>query len=330
MYNTREIENNITFDKILSLVNDYFIYCYYLGREIKINKPTHSPLRKDNNPSWAIYRNKKGILKYKDFATGESGNAVTLVQELYKLKYGEALRKIWQDLVVKKPTNILSSNLKENNTTRKDSIIQIKKKNFIDQDIKFWKQYNISKDTLKLYKVFPIQTFWVNEIQGFVYTNKEPMYAYSIYDKFKIYRPYSKKADKWRNNCSGYDIQGLEQLKDKGNLLIITKSMKDVMVLYELGYSAIAPQSEAVAIPKIILDHLRLRFKNIIVLYDNDEGGIQGATKLSERYSIPYIYIPKQYLDIYNVKDISDFIKSFGKKETLKILKELLNEPNRK
>lgn len=324
MYNTREVEDNITFDKILSLVDDYYIYCYYLGKEIKINKPISSPLRKDVHPSWSLYRNGRGILKYKDFATGESGNIVTLVQELFTLRYNQALKKIWDDIIVKKPIVLKKYEQTENKSSK--YIIEVKKKNFTDKDIEFWNKYCITKNTLKYFKVFPIATFWVDEIQSFSYTDEEPMYAYSIYDKFKIYRPYSRKSNKWRNNCTSYDIQGLEQLDEKGELLIITKSLKDVMVLYELGYNSISPQSELSGIPKIIIDHLKLRFKDIIIMFDYDEGGIQGAKKLAEKYSIPYIFIPKHYYDLYNIKDISDFIKEFGKETTLNMIKELLNE----
>lgn len=325
MYNTREVEDNITLDKILSLVNDYYIYCYYLGKEIKVNKPISSPLRKDNHPSWSLYRNKKGILVYKDFATGESGNVINLVQLLFELKYHDALKKVWQDIIVKKQVSLRKATDKLELQTDNRNIIQIKRKNYTEKDILFWGQYKITKDTLKLYKVSPISTFWINEVQYYTYTEKEPMYAYSIYDKFKIYRPYSKRLEKWRNNCTSYDIQGLEQLCEKGDLLIITKSLKDVMVLHELGYNAIAPQSEVSSIPKIIMDHLKIRFKNIIILFDYDEGGIQGSNKLSEKYSIPHTFIPKHYLDLYQIKDVSDFIKEFDTIKTLEMLKELLN-----
>lgn len=328
MYNTREAEDNITFDKILNLVDDYFIYCYYLGKEIQINKPISSPLRKDNHPSWSLYRNRRGILIWKDFATGDSGNVVNLLMQMESLRYHEALKKIWNDVIIHKSVSLRKATDKmKTNTEESKNVIEIKKKNYTDKDLEFWGKYHITKDTLKLYKVFPISTFWLNEVQmNFFYTDKEPMYAYSIYDKFKIYRPYSRRTDKWRNNCSSFDVQGMEQLAENGKLLIITKSLKDVMVLSELGYNAIAPQSENSSIPKIIMDHLKLRFKRIVILFDYDEGGIQGAKKLSEKYSIPHTFIPKHYLDLYQIKDVSDFIKEFGKERTDEMIRELLNE----
>jgi DNA primase len=270
-------------------------------------------------------------MKYKDFATGDTGNVVDLLQKMENLKYHEALKKIWNDVILQKSVSLRKASDKIVKPEVIENIIEVKKKNFTENDILFWSKYHITKDTLKLYKVFPISTFWMNEIQAnFFYTEKEPMYAYSIYDKYKIYRPYSRRLEKWRNNCSSFDIQGIEQLADNGDLLIITKSLKDVMVLHELGYNAIAPQSENSSIPKVIMDHLKLRFEKIIILFDYDEGGILGAKKLSEKYLIPYIFIPKHYLDLYHIKDISDFIKEFGKEQTEIMIKELLDEnPNK-
>ena len=39
-------------------------------------------------------------------------------------------------------------------------------------------------------------------------------------------------------------LQGAHQLPAEGELLVVTKSMKDVMCLYSLGITAIAPNSE--------------------------------------------------------------------------------------
>ena len=47
------------------------------------------------------------------------------------------------------------------------------------------------------------------------------MYAYKVYNNFKIYRPLADKYTKWRNNLTDYDIQGYEQLPQKGDILFI-------------------------------------------------------------------------------------------------------------
>lgn len=151
------------------------------------------------------------------------------------------------------------------------------------------------------------------------------MYAYKIFDKFKIYRPLSEtRKDKWRTNCTSIDLQGYEQLPDKGDLLIITKSLKDVMVLHELGYNAVALQSENDHLYKSIYNNLQQRFKRIVILFDNDKPGLEASIKLSNKYNIPRIYIDSGLYELYKVKDISDYIKVFGKDSAGELLKSLL------
>ena len=137
-----------------------------------------------------------------------------------------------------------------------------------------------------------------------------------MYNKFKIYRPYNKVNEKWLTNCTITDIQGYEQLPNSGDLLIITKSLKDVMTLYSLGYTAIAVNSENTLIPKIIMSDIKKRFKKIIVFFDNDKSGIDGATKFCKEFSIPNMQTPEG-----GAKDISDFIKAYNITKTLKFIK---------
>ena len=326
MYNTLTVTDDITLDKILKLVDEYHIYSHYLGYSVKINRPMTSPFRKDNNPSWSLFRSKRNEIMFKDFATGETGNVVKFVQVLFDIKYHEALNKIWKDLIsngaVKQKIPRIEQELKE-----PSKVISIKRKYFTKTDEDYWIQYGIDKEVLNYFNVIPISSFWVNDIQqSFIYDKDCPMYAYKIFNKFKIYRPYSKRReDKWRNNCGPYDIQGWEQLQDDNDLLIITSSLKDVMTLYTLGYNAIAPQSENSAIPKTIIDNLKGRFKEIIILFDNDEPGLNAAKKLAEKHNLNYIYIPLN-LVLFDVKDTSDLVKEMGTEVAKDTIKQILNE----
>jgi len=74
------------------------------------------------------------------------------------------------------------------------------------------------------------------------------------------------------------------------------------------------------------MTEMKARFKEIIIFFDYDEGGVKGAEKLSERHNIKYKFISKHYLDLYSIKDISDFRKEMGEDETIQLLKELFNE----
>ena len=135
------------------------------------------------------------------------------------------------------------------------------------------------------------------------------MYAYKVYDRFKIYRPLASKYTKWRTNLTNRHVQGLSELpQEGGNLLIITKSLKDVMCLYEMGFNAIAASSETTFIPDDILNLLQTKWKNIIILYDRDKTGMKTAREYSKKYGLDAIFVHKKF----KAKDISDAVRDNG------------------
>jgi len=84
------------------------------------------------------------------------------------------------------------------------------------------------------------------------------------------------------------------------------------MVLYTLGFNAIAPQSESTIISEEYVNEIYKRFNYIVVLFDNDKAGIAGANKYKELYGFNTIEIPTRF----GVKDISDFRKKFKFRKT--------------
>jgi len=133
------------------------------------------------------------------------------------------------------------------------------------------------------------------------------MYAYKVYDKFKIYRPLASKYTKWRTNLTNRHVQGLAELpQEGGKILIITKSLKDVMCLYEMGFNAIAASSETTFIPDDILQLLKSKWDHIVILYDRDKTGMLKARDYSRQYKLDCIFVHKKF----KAKDISDAVKS--------------------
>lgn len=327
VYNTAKVTDELTLDKILTKLDPYDIYAFYIGKEVKLNKPISSPLREDKNPSWALFKARSGDLMYKDFATGESGSVVHLVKNMFDLTYYKALEKIWADMMTGDKQKNGHIRPKIERINKIETELTVKRKYFTQTDDKYWNQFRIRRSTLKFFNVTPILMYWHNGIQGsLTYSKSSPLYSYKIFDKFKLYKPYAKyKKDKWRNNCGSYDLQGLEQLPESGDLLIITKSLKDVMVLYEHRYASVAPQSEISIIPMVLMEHLKTRFKKIIVFFDYDDGGVKGAETLCKKHDLEKVFISKHYLEIYGIKDISDFAKEMSEQKTIELLKELFD-----
>ena len=311
-----KLPDNITLDWILSKVTEYDIYAKYIG-QFKVGMIYNSPFRKDKNPSFGIYYSKRTKqLLFKDHGTGECGNVIKFVSLFTgKTEYNDILSDIVDKLNITNNTKLVSS---KQYIPPTETVIGVVRQEFTDVDINYWKQFNISINTLKKFNVNSIKYYLCNGIVKRTYKRENPMYAYKVYNNFKIYRPLADKYTKWRNNLTDYDIQGYEQLPQKGDILFITKSMKDVMCLHEMGYPAVSPSSESTFLPKDVLEQLKTRFKRIIILFDRDVAGVKRSRKLSRETGLEAIFINKKF----KAKDVSDAVKANSFEE----IKNWLNE----
>jgi 5S rRNA maturation endonuclease (ribonuclease M5) len=299
-----KLPDNITLDWILSKVTEYDIYAKYIG-QFKVGMIYNSPFRKDKNPSFGIYYSKRTKqLLFKDHGTGECGNVIKFVSLFTgKTEYNDILSDIVDKLNITNNTKLVSSKQYIQPT---ETVIGVVRQEFTNVDINYWKQFNISINTLKKFNVNSIKYYLCNGIVKGTYKRENPMYAYKVYNNFKIYRPLADKYTKWRNNLTDYDIQGYEQLPQKGDILFITKSMKDVMCLHEMGYPAVSPSSESTFLPKDVLEQLKTRFKRIIILFDRDTSGVKRSRKLSRETGLEAMFINKKF----KAKDVSDAVKA--------------------
>lgn len=299
-------EPDITLDWILSKVTEYEIYSKYLG-DFKVGMIYNSPFRQDKNPSFGIFQSRKNHqLLFKDHGTGECGNIIKFVQ-LYtgKTEYKDILKDIVDKLNITNKTKLSSS---KDYKPSSETIIGVVRQDFTQEDINYWNQFNIDLNTLKFFQVDSIKYYLNNGIVKGIYKPDNPIYSYKVYNNFKIYRPLADKYHKWRNNLTEYDIQGYQQLPSSGDLLIITKSLKDVMCFYKMGYTAISPASESTWLPDIVLEDLKKRFKRIILMFDRDITGTKYLRKISQKTGLEPLLVNKRF----KAKDISDAIKLNG------------------
>ena len=321
MYSTRTAIT-MSLKDLLDKLTDYDIYSYYVG-QFKIGKLFNSPLRSDDkNPSFAIFKGMNGGLFFKDHGSGEGGNAIKFVKLYKNINTKDELERELLRIVRKMNPN--SGNVIRTYSYSVDSgptDIGIVRQPFTDVDKRYWKQFHISIDTLRKFQVFSIKYFLCNRVVRGTYKETSPMYAYKVDDKFKIYRPLASKYTKWRTNLTNRNVQGLSELPvEGGNLLIITKSLKDVMCLYEMGFNAIAASSETTFIPDDILDSLRHKWKNVIMLYDRDKTGMLESRKYSKQYKQDALFVHKRF----KAKDISDAVKDNSYNEVKQWLTQTL------
>lgn len=319
----------ITKELILSRFSEEQLMEYYLHIPVKKGL-FRSPLRRDKQPTCSFYRNKSGTLIFKDFATGQHLNIFDVVQSIFRCDYFEALRIIANDFGIVRD-NALHKNpgkINLNPIKIKDkeiSKIQIEVQEFTDSELKWWGKYGISKDILKRFNVYSCKHVFLND-QLFAESQQHcPIFGYygKKYQGLELWRCYFPKRTSFRfiTNRPSKKIQGYDQLPKKGKLLVITKSMKDSMCLYSCGITACAPNSENLFIPDKVLEDLKNRFENIVVLYDNDRPGLYNMAKIRKEHpELTYVFIPKRY----GSKDISDFYKDHGRKETLNLIKTFI------
>lgn len=327
-FQTPKLEPKITKEFLLSKNSEETYMSTYL--KLPITRGLHvSPLRRDNRPTCSFCHSKKGELMFHDFGTGFHENFVGVVMEIHKCSYQEALNVIAEDFgYISKAEDRPAVKIKVSNVKleeKTETLIQIKPKAFSEQELKWWKGFGVTEKTLKKYKVFSCDSIFLNGDYFSSSSPRVPIYGYYCGKKngqelWRIYFP-SKRSFRFLSNVGKSYIQGAKQLPKTGDVLLITKSQKDVMLAYELGIPAIAPCSEVLFLSNKQIQHLKKRFKTIVVCYDTDITGIHNLKQIKVKHpDLHTFFIPRKY----GVKDISDFFKKYGEEETRRLAGELL------
>jgi hypothetical protein len=318
----------VTKEDVLSRVSQEEIYQFYSGEPVECNTRLHSPLRQDDVPSFAYYyhKHKPDTLMFYDFATKDNGDCIVFVMTMFRLNYQEVLFKIAYDfklsdvVVTAERRRIISSKKVQQKAPVE---IGIKRRNWSKVDANFWKPFGIKKETLELYNVSPISHMFFNDKPVKADTCA---YAYMEYKdekvSYKIYQPYSKRY-KWINNANYTVHQGYRQLPNLGELLIITKSLKDVMSLRDvMGIPSVGLQSESVMMKPAVMEEYKFRFDKVICLFDNDKAGKKLSVDFTFEYDIPHVFVP----ELEGVTDFSDLVKKLGIEEARKQFKKIISE----
>ena len=323
------IDPKITKEFLLSKNSEETYMSYYLG--IPVQKGLfRSPLRDDKHSTCSFFRGQSGNLYFKDFATGQCLTFEGVVMEKYGCTYHSALKIIAKDFGYIQNTSIQKGSVQKpvikiqpKFEGEKETFIQVEIKNFSESELKWWNSFGITEQTLNKYKVYSVKTVFLN---GSIYaqsTQHSPIYGYYFgkkgnVEQWRIYMP-KRKEFRFIGNVSTKTIQGYKQLPETGKLLVITKSMKDVCLLSTLGIPAVAPNSETQFVSDKLLGELRDRFKNVILLYDNDLPGVKAMNRIKKQHpDLNICMIPRKY----EAKDISDFYRKYGKSKTIAFIKE--------
>lgn len=323
-----ELYNSVILSEqsMLEAVDEYTLYCFYTGlSDIKFNTVYSAPYRNDGNPSFGIYPSRKSTLyeyMWKDLATGESGTIIHLIQKIKGLKsVKDVLAQINKDFELGYETGEPTYKEKISLYTKPEiqpAKIRIAEIPFTTKGLEFWKQFGIGEELLKFYNVHQVQYYWSYEQQDQPYYANDPTFAYRIGEFYQLYSPYNTRDRKFRNDYPPEYFFGYLQLPERGDLLIIDKSAKDVIFCRSLGYNAVCGKSETTFIPERKLYELKDRFKKIYLMLDNDNAG----KLMTEKYVNQYPFLIPRFMS--KAKDKTDTVKLVGIEETKKEVEQLL------
>ncbi|TRT87758.1 MAG: hypothetical protein EWV82_03735 [Microcystis aeruginosa Ma_AC_P_19900807_S299] len=308
-------------EKLFDDDTDYYVMNFYLKKYhnspvLKQGVHISNPFlgEKQKTPSFNLFKYKKEKWKYKDFATNETGDVYDLIQKLFSIDFIAAKSKIKEDFdligeyitEVKQLVNnqsIVVGHVQGSSQNPSPTNFRLIKREFDIKDKEYWyDKHKIPRDLLNRYGVIPIQSFYRN---GKHIIPRSICYAYSLGNSYKIYQPLDKK---YKFQYLGAPMEnfifGYNQLPTEGDIIFITGGQKDVITIASQGFPAICLNSETAKFPDWLHTDLKKRFKEIIVLYDNDETGKAQSEKLCKEFDLTNLTLPEMEAG----KDISDYI----------------------
>lgn len=323
-------ESSVTLSDILEKTTEANILSFYL-RITEIPCIIHSPLRKDNRPSFGLYSPNGKRIYFVDFATKDRGGVFDLLCQMWGCNYREVLTRISKD--IPKLCSIGTPNVhkhipcavRSTIECRKSTDLQCKVRDWASYDVEYWKSYGISLDWLKYAEVYPIShKIIIKDGHRYVFGADKYAYAYVEHKEgkvtLKIYQPFNKNGYKWSNKHDNSVISLWTKVPKYGEQICICSSLKDALCLWaNTGIPSLAIQGEGYRISDTAISELKRRYKQVFICLDNDEPGLKDAQKLSEETGFTNVVLPP----FNEGKDISDLMKAKGKDEFLRIIKPL-------
>ena len=319
-------EMMLTRPNIERLISPTQIMAYYSGIDLARyeGKPVKSPLRQENNPSFVVYINDGGRIFWKDYGNNDTGTVYDFVMKYHKVDFYEALKHINNDFNLGlfhkeiyhyngKLGNVLPDYVEKKN--KKELVL--KRRKMGRRDLEYWARYGVTPEILKKYNVYALESVQIGKliIKSSYYN---PMYVYVFYSKgmayYKIYRPFERKGRKWISSAPAHIIQGLEQVNLSAKHIVITKSLKDVMVLASYGINSIAFQSESY-VPHInVLKRIEAKYEKVYLLYDFDLAGVRTVNTIRKLIKCEFLFLQKWKTRKNGMKDIADMKHKSGDK----------------
>lgn len=290
-----------------------------------------SPFRSDRHPSCRMFRGANGKLYMVDDTTKESWDFIQLVQAFENLKFMDALEFILDRFLVRTHNLTVSPQVKEAMRKIKETEyadIRFQPRKWHKAEYKYWQDLGVSRETLRKFHVYAAEKIQVNFETVYTAGDVSTVFVYKLEpSKYQIYFPFRPKGKKFL--CNTNAILGIDQVNWSADELIITKSMKDVIVLHEMGYNAIAPIGEGRILDKENLDAYDYAFGQVIIFNDFDLQGITSSIYYRMKYDFPCVFLTDGKFGTinYTQKDPADLVKHYGFDNAKKMIDHVIQNP---
>ena len=333
-------DNELSIRNVRRLIDDYSIYCFYIGQELELHEKYSSPLREgDNDPSFSLFHGygkaDPDKVYFKDHASIGTGDVFRFVSIIlsgdYKkpLPLNDTLKQINHDFGLglgKEVECTFKPHIFKKVPVIKErkKIKVIAKTKFSAEYIKYWEEkYEIGKPIRDQYNT--------GEVDYLIYESKDGSYSmfrpkglcifYRIGEYYKIYQPFDKE-NKFRNDFPSTYAEGFLQIDwSRNDYIIITKAMKECMLFRQhWNIQAVAGKSENTMISPELMEKLRSHFKHVFIWLDPDGPGKDARDKYLNMYPwLTPLNMPENVED----KDPTDYYEVHRQEMTTELINKV-------
>lgn len=277
-----------------------------------------SPFRNDRTPTCSLWRAPGNeVLYYMDWAVfNEPVDCFGLYMYLYNCTFNEAIVGIWGafDREFSSKPSTKSNHVIDARTITETKIVATSR-SWTPKDLRWWNNFGVTRVELDKYLVRPAEIVWLGDRIIYQHSSSQipSAYFYTFPEGIKVYFP-SRDYNRFYHN-NGKLVQGWEQLPDHGEIVVVTKSLKDVMLFSRFNLPAVAPQSESILLSNDTLVELHSRFDKVVIVYDQDRAGIIALLKY-RKLGLTVFMLPKKW----GAKDMTDFYAKYGLDKTSELI----------
>ena len=287
---------------------------------LQVNEMIRNPMRADKKPDCYI-REYKGVLLFTDFAYPEYNTytCIYAVARINNVTKHQAVNMITNKYIFKNNIKITKKVIKQDaKRVRKVTgktvsfhfnpyVNKDKQPTYTKADAEYWLKRGIHSKQLRRHNVYSVYNWYYN---NYVIQPKSICYAYYSpkTGQTKLYQPYDKKRFPFSTMDKNHINYGNEHCKSSA--AILTKSLKDLMVLENLfpdiNIYSVESESMLPTDTTFLLKH-----SAVFVLYDNDQPGIDGANRMVNYLISKNINAYSMFIDdneFPNCKDVDDIV----------------------